>query len=894
MTKVHIWPTPAEIGEDNGIGRIIHAQYRLLPEHGIELVPFTQAEVIAAHTQQAHLPRVDVLHCHGIYWTGDPNSGKYNSWHDTANQRIMEAARRSQVITVPSKWVQRPFQYDMRISPVVIDHGIDLAEWEVSTETEDFVLWNKNRNTDVCNPKAAIELAKRGVKVFSTFNTEQPVEHANLKIVGKMPHTEMKALLRRAKIYLGTTQETYGVGTVEALALGIPVLGFDWGGTSDLITHKVNGYLVRPYDYEALYEGYNWLIENWKSASEAARDEAELHDWSKVMAKYASLYEAVAKYPQEEKVSIVITNYNYAKYVGEAIHSALAQTVCDEVVVIDDGSTDNSKDILKSFEAEPKVKIIYTENKGVAAARNLGISKSKGDFIICLDADDSLHPKYAEVLQAEMKANRDYGIAYTGLTVVRENGDRSNTTWPPEFDWELMTTKGSPPPNCIPSASMFRKSMWERAGGYRQALHPAEDVEFWVRGLSMGFTAKKVTPDPLFNYRTHSVSASRTKKYVPIDGWLPFINDKQYPIAAPAVNMPKVMSHHFPVVSVIIPVSEEHAEVVKTAIESVIGQTYRNWEVILIDDSGKQSSWGIALQKHYPFIVYRHTTPKHRGVGVARNMGLEIARAPYVMFLDADDYLHPKAIEILAEVALKGKLDKAKYYYTDYRQIEDAQVKATMDYNPERLVDGLIHAVTAFVPTSVAQSVKFDESLELLEDWEFYVRCALSGCYGIRVAQPLLYVRMGKRTRSTKPRKIAISMLREQYSKKIGEIPMSCCPTGSVATSVPSIDDPLSGGLVRMQYVGPQVGGTTWGGPGRTPSGRSYVGGNNVHDRFVDVLASDATWLKSFPEWKEVLAAPKEDAGLVTDVVEPELSLPEMEVAASKKKTKKVADAEPA
>jgi len=82
-----------------------------------------------------------------------------------------------------------------------------------------------------------------------------------------------------------------------------------------------------------------------------------------------------------------------------------------------------------------------------------------------------------------------------------------------EFDWESQAKPHVPPSNCIPSACMIRKSMWERAGAIRLVYAPGEDAEFWTRGLSVGFTAKKVSDQPLFEYRMHGGSASRTKTY---------------------------------------------------------------------------------------------------------------------------------------------------------------------------------------------------------------------------------------------------------------------------------------------------------------------------------------------------------------------------------------------
>ena len=92
---------------------------------------------------------------------------------------------------------------------------------------------------------------------------------------------------------------------------------------------------------------------------------------------------------QNNKVSIVIPSYNAARYVKEAVDSALAQTYKNvEVIVVDDGSTDGTKKILAPYSESKKIRYIYEENKGLAGARNTGIKNSSGEYVAFLDADD--------------------------------------------------------------------------------------------------------------------------------------------------------------------------------------------------------------------------------------------------------------------------------------------------------------------------------------------------------------------------------------------------------------------------------------------------------------------------------------------------------------------------
>lgn len=861
--RVFIWPTLAEIESNNGIGRVVHAQYRLLPKFGIEVIGNPdQADLIVCHTQQNSLPRVDVLHCHGLYWTAEPNSGIYSRWHQRANKGVTSAARKARVITVPSEWVGMPFKRDMRISPTVIGHGIDLNEWEIGTPGG-YVLWNKNRPSDVCDPSPALKLAQAGIRTISTFLPQgTSVAPGTIMVIGPQSHQDMKDVIKRSSVYLATVKETFGIGTLEAMACGVPVLGYHWGGTADLITNKVDGYLAEPGDIDGLVNGYHYIMEHRQEMSEAARAKAETYTWEAAIQKYAELFNSVEHSARTEPtgVSVIITSYNYAPFVAYAIESVLRQSYkVDEIIVVDDGSTDNTQEVLAGY--ADRVKIIRQENQGVAAARNNGIKAAKQPFIICLDADDMLDASYVEVCRTAMLRDRALGVVYTGLALVAPDGRLSQNAWPPEFDWEGMAKPTVPPSSCVPVAAMFRRSMWERSGGYRQEFAPAEDTEFWVRGLSLGFLAKKVDERALFWYRPHSGSASRTKVYRRIDGFHPWMRDMQYPMAAPSRMVPSVRSYSQPTVSVIIPVGDGHEHLVHTAIESLIGQSFRNWEVIVVDDTENQLQ---DLATLYPFIrLIRHA---HVGAGASRNVGLDDAKAPLVLFLDADDYLHPDALRNMLTLYSRGQ---GQYVYTHWFSVLDGEVKKqeVPQYDARAMLNAPQHAVTVLMDTQKARKIRFSERYDLLDDWDFFIRCAISGYHGMLLPEPLLYVRVGegfKTKRVMKNPQIALERTKENYTDYLeGKVSMPSCCGGDGGASMlaakaaigfnddfgrSTMDDVLNlsepePGVVRMEFIGETKGAVTYGGNGATPSGQQYRGGAGALDKYVDVQAQDVDWM---------------------------------------------------
>ena len=157
----------------------------------------------------------------------------------------------------------------------------------------------------------------------------------------------MKPIIEGADLYLATTPETFGIGTLEAMICGVPILGYDWCGTSDLVKHRYTGWLVEPGDIEGLVEGVSWLREHRKEVGANAREFAKNYDWPKIMDKYFGVFKELEK-PERTFVSIVITNYNYGNWVENAVKSCLwQQRRPDEIIVVDDGSTDNSLEVLR-------------------------------------------------------------------------------------------------------------------------------------------------------------------------------------------------------------------------------------------------------------------------------------------------------------------------------------------------------------------------------------------------------------------------------------------------------------------------------------------------------------------------------------------------------------------
>lgn len=191
-------------------------------------------------------------------------------------------------------------------------------------------------------------------------------------------------------------------------------------------------------------------------------------------------------------VSIVIPAYNQAQWLPEAIQSALNQTVPCEVIVVDDGSTDNTFEIAQKY----PVRLLVKENGGLSNARNMGISVATGEWILTLDADDKIASDFVEkCLQYKDK----YDIIGTGQ---EEFGDSNNKT----IFKTNPTLQDFVQNNQINCCSLFRKEIWEKIGGYDEEMKLGyEDWDFWLRSTKSGYKVVTV-PEHLFFYRKHGVS----------------------------------------------------------------------------------------------------------------------------------------------------------------------------------------------------------------------------------------------------------------------------------------------------------------------------------------------------------------------------------------------------
>ncbi len=202
------------------------------------------------------------------------------------------------------------------------------------------------------------------------------------------------------------------------------------------------------------------------------------------------------------RVTAIVPVYNGAATIAEAIDSALAQSYRDlEVIVVNDGSTDATAEVLRRYEG--RIKVIDRKNGGIAAARNTGVAASQSEYLAFLDCDDIWAPTMVERTVAALDDNRDCVLAYTNCAVIDSDGHDlrsalvgAGVDHAPTLDemlsrlWPIM-----------PSAVIMRRSIFDACGGFSEEFrsYGFEDVIFWLRVREEG--AFHYLPECLVKWR---------------------------------------------------------------------------------------------------------------------------------------------------------------------------------------------------------------------------------------------------------------------------------------------------------------------------------------------------------------------------------------------------------
>lgn len=209
------------------------------------------------------------------------------------------------------------------------------------------------------------------------------------------------------------------------------------------------------------------------------------------------------------KISVIIPCYNQEKYIAECLDSVLAQTFDDfEAIVVNDGSKDNSLDIIKEYASKhpDKIRYIDQQNQGVVIARNIAISQAKGKYIYPLDGDDKIAQDCLENLYNAISTTNYRVVA----SETRMFGKYSGYFWQPKFTkYEMYGCH-----ECCVISALFYKEDFEKFGGYKEVFngYGGDDMDYWLNYIDHGYPMLRL-PEMLFFYRIKEDDESVWKNY---------------------------------------------------------------------------------------------------------------------------------------------------------------------------------------------------------------------------------------------------------------------------------------------------------------------------------------------------------------------------------------------
>lgn len=478
------------------------------------------------------------------------------------------------------------------------------------------------------------------------------------------------------------------------------------------------------------------------------------------MAKQKKIY----KQKFNPLVSIIIPVYNGEKYLGEAIDSALAQTYKNiEIIVVNDGSQDNTEKLALSY--GKKIRYYSKANGGVASALNYGINKSKGEYISWLSHDDKyLKIKIEKQISALNNLEDKKTIIFSNVEYINAKGEiisKSDIT--KNISNKALCNDILPVLRGVVNgcATMINKSCFNEIGLFNEDLKTANDYEMWFRLFE--FFPSCFLKEHLIQYRIHSNQGtynnidylkesddlwSKIISDLTIEKIIKFTEDpfneimslyyrmkeaKYLTSTQKASDLAKIIySKNKTMISVIMPCYNEELYI-KQSIESILNQTYTNFELIIIDDKSTDNSYTIAKnysEKDFRVKVYKNNNSK--GVAGALNTALSYANGKYITRQDADDLSSPD--RLMMQKNIFHKYINLGYCATNIYSIDECDKILDNNY---RIPIGPIEFEVAFLNPIPNATIMYKNELikkynlifnkyKSAEDYDFLIRFIIS------------------------------------------------------------------------------------------------------------------------------------------------------------------------
>lgn len=314
-------------------------------------------------------------------------------------------------------------------------------------------------------------------------------------------------------------------------------------------------------------------------------------------------------------ISVILPVCNGQQFISYSIESVLNQTHKNiELIVIDDGSTDQTKKLINQIN-DRRIKYIYQENQGPSAARNTGIKNSTGYYVAFIDHDDIWYQNKLARQLARLKNSFEFSLLYCRYNLVFEYPDK-NYNWIKNIDGTLNTFYG------IPSSLFVKRNVFYKLGLFNHNYKTGEDVDFLMR-IKESCLNYTVLEETLFDKNIHDNNISKnielSRKTLPVI----FLN---------SIKRKKTLQNAK--ISVIIPSYNSDKHLI-SCIDSVLHQTFEPYEIIIADDGSTTNIRD--LLSGYTDKRIKYFYQENKGISGARNLGIINASGDFLAFIDSDD-----------------------------------------------------------------------------------------------------------------------------------------------------------------------------------------------------------------------------------------------------------------
>lgn len=389
-----------------------------------------------------------------------------------------------------------------------------------------------NGNT-LIEGESCFKSCSRKVKKFN-LSLLRKIDNKKI-ILTNLNRDKLVPLLKDSQLFLFPSNiECSPIVLFESMAAKVPFLTSEAGNSAEIIEWSKGGILLPTGKY---FDNGNLSIDIKKSTSilESIFKDKQLRNtlanngfkswedkftWSKIANDYSTLYNNLLsnnkidfieyKLNSSETIDVVIPTYNHGKYILNAIKSVENQTYKpSRIIVINDGSTDDTDEILRSYKSSVELLYIKQENSGLSSARNAGIKLSTAEYIAFLDADDAWNPEKLESQLDVFKKSglKNLGVVYCNYSIMDSNGENIRDAYRFEIDPKIrgdifLKILESNKVSSSGSGVLVKKEIFDKVGNFDTNLSALEDWDMWLR-ISKEFSFD-YTQKTLVKIRRHS------------------------------------------------------------------------------------------------------------------------------------------------------------------------------------------------------------------------------------------------------------------------------------------------------------------------------------------------------------------------------------------------------